>query len=589
MVKTHKTVLQAVNYILLYAALNFMQLSGDCKETPVELTNGSKDVNFNKLGRQWKRSLQNPLQPIDCTLSTWSSWSTCDPCQKKQYRFARLEKPSQFGGEGCDVTDREEKTCRGTCRSRNLCEGKVCTETGRCIPRQLECNGEDDCGDQSDERGCRRSKNICHRETEPYWAVQHIGSGFNILTETVEGTVLDHTYYGGSCAPYYINNIRFRKPYNLEFYSSETEGKFELSMDEHTSFSNFTYNRFEAKNKMTNFGLSINIPSIFELGINYNSNNFKKMIQKTLKYSGTRKQFFHTQFTLQVAQFKVKPRDLMLHYDFFQRVKQLPTAYNYGEYREIFKDYGTHYMSEGILGGTYEYIWVLDMNQMQNDGFTLDDAKNCVKAGFNIASKFKGITAGIGLDGGSCDGRMDAKKEGIAKSKYTEDFIVLVRGGASEHVTALAHKGLPTAELFQEWGDAVEYNPEVIKFKPVPLYQLVSSKTFQNAHRIKANMRKALEEYLIESSSCRCAPCHNNGVPTLKGTHCVCICPAGFRGAACEITTRENMAVDGKWSCWSHWSNCVNRQRKRTRQCNNPPPENGGQTCLGDNEHTTSC
>lgn len=32
-------------------------------------------------------------------------------------------------------------------------------------------------------------------------------------------------------------------------------------------------------------------------------------------------------------------------------------------------------------------------------------------------------------------------------------------------MTALAHKNLPTVKLMQEWGDAVEYNPEVIKFK----------------------------------------------------------------------------------------------------------------------------
>lgn len=52
-----------------------------------------------------------------------------------------------------------------------------------------------------------------------------------------------------------------------------------------------------------------------------------------------------------------------------------------------------------------------------------------------------------------------------SKKLYVEDFIVLVRGGASEHVTALAYKDLPTAALMQEWGDAVQYNPEIIKLK----------------------------------------------------------------------------------------------------------------------------
>lgn len=46
-----------------------------------------------------------------------------------------------------------------------------------------------------------------------------------------------------------------------------------------------------------------------------------------------------------------------------------------------------------------------------------------------------------------------------------EDLVVLVRGGASEYITALAYKDLPTADLMQEWGDAVQYNPDIIKIK----------------------------------------------------------------------------------------------------------------------------
>ncbi|XP_078263468.1 complement component C8 beta chain-like [Rhinoraja longicauda] len=581
--------LQSVSLILFYAALDLMHTNGCSKETFVELTNGSNHVNSNKLGGLWKRSLTGPSQPIDCSLSSWSSWSTCDSCQQKQYRYARLVEPSQFGGAPCNTADREEKACRGTCRSRNLCEGIVCAETGRCIPRRLACNGDDDCGDQFDEKGCRRVSHACTRQAEPYWAVQHIGSGYNILTDTLEGTVLDSRYYGGSCAPYYINNIRFRKPYNLEFYSPETEGKLELTLNEYSSFSDFTSNRFEQKCREISFRFVLSIPNLFEVGLSYESNHFKKMIRKTLKHSSTKTQLFHTLFSLQVAKFKMKHRNLMLHYEFFQRVKELPTIYNYGEYREIFKDYGTHYMSEGILGGTYEYIWAVNMNKIKEDGYTLDDVKTCAKAFISGGVDIGGIMIAAGGGAGFCAGFLTGKGDAVAKSTYTEDFIVLVRGGASEHVTALAHKNLPTVKLMQEWGEAVEYNPEIIKFKSEPLYELVTSNTFQNAPRIKANMRQALEEYVMEFHSCRCAPCRNNGVAFLQGTKCECICPAAFRGAACEITSRESVTVDGKWNCWSRWSECANRQRKRSRLCNNPPPQNEGKPCSGDKQETMPC
>lgn len=55
--------------------------------------------------------------------------------------------------------------------------------------------------------------------------------------------------------------------------------------------------------------------------------------------------------------------------------------------------------------------------------------------------------------------------DSTARRRFVEDFLVLVRGGASEEVTSLAHKDLPTAQLMQQWGDAVQYNPEIIKMK----------------------------------------------------------------------------------------------------------------------------
>lgn len=51
------------------------------------------------------------------------------------------------------------------------------------------------------------------------------------------------------------------------------------------------------------------------------------------------------------------------------------------------------------------------------------------------------------------------------KDSMVKDLVVLVRGGASEYVTALAYQELPTADLMQEWGDAVQYNPDIIKVK----------------------------------------------------------------------------------------------------------------------------
>lgn len=58
----------------------------------------------------------------------------------------------------------------------------------------------------------------------------------------------------------------------------------------------------------------------------------------------------------------------MLHYEFLQRLHQLPSEYSYGEYRELYRDYGTHYITEATVGGIYEYTLVMNGDELQKAG-----------------------------------------------------------------------------------------------------------------------------------------------------------------------------------------------------------------------------
>lgn len=58
----------------------------------------------------------------------------------------------------------------------------------------------------------------------------------------------------------------------------------------------------------------------------------------------------------------------MLHYEFLQRLRQLPSDYSYGEYRELYRDYGTHYITEATVGGIYEYTLVVNSEELQKAG-----------------------------------------------------------------------------------------------------------------------------------------------------------------------------------------------------------------------------
>ena len=71
---------------------------------------------------------------------------------------------------------------------------------------------------------------------------------------------------------------------------------------------------------------------------------------------------------LELAQYMLKSDDLMLHPEFLQRLRSLPQSYAYGEYRQIYRDYGTHYITEATLGGDYEHTIIVNKEKLEKTG-----------------------------------------------------------------------------------------------------------------------------------------------------------------------------------------------------------------------------
>lgn len=62
---------------------------------------------------------------------------------------------------------------------------------------------------------------------------------------------------------------------------------------------------------------------------------------------------------------------------------------------------------------------------------------------------------------------------------------------------------------------------------------------------------------------------------------------------ACNTHDCPVVPINGGWTNWSNWSNCSKEcgggSQTRTRSCTNPPPQNGGASCVGDATETQSC
>lgn len=70
---------------------------------------------------------------------------------------------------------------------------------------------------------------------------------------------------------------------------------------------------------------------------------------------------------VELAQFQNSaPEYLILAEGFWRALSSLPNTYDYSAYRKLFQTYGTHYFSEGSLGGQYQALLELTQKALSS-------------------------------------------------------------------------------------------------------------------------------------------------------------------------------------------------------------------------------
>ncbi|KAM6948241.1 complement component C8 alpha chain [Aplochiton taeniatus] len=524
-----------------------------------------------------------------------------------EFRFRYMEKASQFAGSKCAGTLWEEHACpdaQTVCLEPDYCgESFTCNETGRCISPSLLCNGEADCGDFSDEDTCGK---LHPRDQKCSKLLAIPGAnrgtqGFNVLSGDFALPVLDAKYYGGLCEYVYngewrkftydafCENLRYsedekyyRKPYNYHAYRFLAQATSEGTSEYYEDLGSFLRARKEEGS--SNFGASIGIAYV-EVGIS--GSDEWKFVNNISQYNNQEVGFVRLVSKVQTATFRMRSDELMLDENMYTSLMELPEEYDFGRYSRFLKDYGTHYVTQGSMGGTLEYIAVLDKAAMAASHKTGEEIGGCLGASIGIAAPVKQVQVDLKGEIKGCEKVGSFSKEDTSSSSYIKDIYTLVKGGST--VSSGTLLGVRDPDTYRRWGKTLKHNPTLIEYETMPVYELLrlSTAADQVGERL-SHLRRALDEYLLQFNPCRCAPCRHNGVPVLLGTSCHCSCKEGYGGEACEATSRPDKTTDGAWSCWGAWSACQSGGRTRIRACNNPPPD-GGADCVGSSFQSQRC
>ncbi|KAG7240860.1 hypothetical protein INR49_023434, partial [Caranx melampygus] len=508
-------------------------------------------------------------QRVNCRWAAYGAWSECDGCTRTKVRTRHVEVYAQFGGAPCSGKATQTQPCvpQKGCPLDTGCGDRFRCTSGQCISQTLVCNGDQDCEDGLDERGCDQDNNqyICDLDRTPPNS-ELTGRGYDVLTGKLRGSVINTLSFGGQCRKVFsgTNRLYYRLPRNVLRYS------FEVTVNNDESDESYENSWSYVQHIQSN--------ALFE----HDRRTFHREVTETKAH-----RLLILKNRVELAQFQNSaPQYLTLAEGFWKALSSLPLTYDYSAYRQLLEMYGTHYLTEGSLGGEYQALLEFDQKALDASNTTDIEYRRCWrKVKRRLFWRKVTVTCEKVTQAMSSSNRYDDRKKPIK---------VNIIGGSVAFISALSVLDLENpeanAENYESWASSVKDYPDVIDQKLSPLYELV--KEVPCAGLKKLLLKRAIEEYLAEEHPCHCRPCQNNGQPLLTGSECRCICRPGTSGQACEngaVLGEQPGVIHGSWSCWSSWGSCTGGQKKRTRSCNNPAPRRGGLHCIGPQEDHRPC
>ncbi|XP_074854430.1 perforin-1-like [Carettochelys insculpta] len=217
---------------------------------------------------------------------------------------------------------------------------------------------------------------------------------------------------------------------------------------------------------------------------------------------------------------RVRP-DPPLMPDFSWAVSQLPPVYESTTYRQFLTRFGTHYMSQAVLGGRVRKLSAIPTCRAVLDGLTTTEIQQ------RLVSQFR-QELGLAQSLSSPHDYEQSSQDSWSSQAPYMDGNAEVTGGHGHGNLLSATKQDPAA--LSSWMESLKGSPGLVSYSLAPIHTLLGS-----ANPRREALRQAVKEYVLERGQRKCprrcpqggradpldpCKCHCSGDPLINSKCC---------------------------------------------------------------------